>query len=199
MPYQMNCSNCTTRCDGKSRGKYIFMNDVEFSEHHENELINKIIAFGLYAKKTERDGYPDIEVYEAPNGPIRCFIEVKSIRRTFMAIKNCLPAANLCPSETVVLNESDLVRYINIAGQESVPVYVLWVLAERPCIVPNGQVMYFIQNIRELEKIYVNYGNMRRFRRKSGEGDVVNGQHLGVVVNYHFSLNELVPFNINNI
>jgi hypothetical protein len=35
-----------------------------------------------------------------------------------------------------------------------------------------------------------------RFRRASGYGDVVNGVHKGVVVNYHFSLEELKPFNI---
>ena len=33
--------------------------------------------------------------------------------------------------------------------------------------------------------------NQRKFRRKSGEGDEVDGKHLGVTVNYHFSLKEL--------
>ena len=54
-------------------------------------------------------------------------------------------------------------------------------------------------NISELKKIYTYYGEKRRFRRKSGEGDVVNGIHKGVVVNYHFSINELLPFKINDI
>ena len=38
----------------------------------------------------------------------------------------------------------------------------------------------------------------RRFKRRSGYGDVVNGKHKGVVVNYHFSLNELDD-NIKNL
>ena len=53
--------------------------------------------------------------------------------------------------------------------------------------------LYFHQNIQELEKIRLNdKNNSRKFRRASGIGDVVNGQHKGVLVNYHFSLNELI-------
>ncbi len=34
----------------------------------------------------------------------------------------------------------------------------------------------------------------RKFTRQSGEGDIVDGQHMGVTVNYHFSLAELKPW-----
>jgi len=43
-----------------------------------------------------------------------------------------------------------------------------------------------------LKDIYARYETKRRFRRKSGTGDVIDDVHKGVVVNYHFSLNELI-------
>lgn len=52
-----------------------------------------------------------------------------------MKIRGMLPQSDLIPSDTVALNLSDLVRYFKIAGDEAgVPIYVLWVLLERPCI-----------------------------------------------------------------
>lgn len=199
MSYKFDCSSCETRCDGISLGVYKFKNDVEYSEYFENEIIKEIIDFGLFAKKTERDGYPDIEVYDYENGPIRCYIEVKAQRRSFMSVSRILPESNLVPSETLALNLSDLLRYFEISHSEPVPVYILWVLSERPCIVPVGQYMYFYQRAYILEGIYEQYKDARRFRRASGYGDVVNGVHKGVVVNYHYSLEELKPFNINDI
>mgnify|MGYP001426963707 CR=1 FL=1 len=41
-PYRYDCGTCINKCDGKSKGKYIFSNDVEFSEFFENHLISKI-------------------------------------------------------------------------------------------------------------------------------------------------------------
>ncbi len=199
MPYRFDCSACKNRCDGKSLGVYQFRNDVEYSAHFENQLIQEIMNFGFFAKKTERDGYPDIEVYEYENGPIRCYIEVKAQRRSFMKVSQLLPNSNLVPSETMALNLSDLLRYFEVAENETVPVYILWVLSERPCIVPNTQHLYFYQRSDILQKIYNHYRDARRYRRASGKGDVVNGQHRGVVVNYHFSLKELIPFNMNDI
>lgn len=199
MPYRYNCSTCTTRCDGKSLMNYQFGNDVEYSEHFEQLLIQQICDYGLFAKKTEKKGYPDVEVYEYEGGPLRCYIEVKAQRRSFMAVSHLLPNSDLVPSETMALNLSDLVRYFQVARKEPVPVYILWVLSERPCIVPNGQVQYYYQQTTVLEPIYNRYQDARRFRRKSGNGDVVNGEHKGVVVNYHFSLNELKPFDIREI
>ena len=56
----------------------------------------------------------------------------------------------------------------------------------------NKNIGVYGQNLttRALE-IYNEYKNTRTFRRKSGVGDIVNGEHKGVVVNYHFSLQEL--------
>ena len=184
MSYVFDCSVCSNRCDGRSLGNYQFKNDVEYSEHFEKLIIKEINDYGLSAKKTETDGYPDIEVYE--NGNLRCYIEVKAQRRTFMKVSDILPNSDLVPSETMALNLSDLLRYFEIAHGNRVPVYILWVLSERPCIVPPGKFEYYYQNALVLEDIYNRYHDARKFRRKSGRGDIVNGQHKGVVVNYHF-------------
>lgn len=196
MPYIYNCAQCQTPCDGVTLGVYNFANDVEFSEHYENLLITAFNNQGFHAKKTERDGYPDIELYDQEDHLLR-YIEVKVQRRSFMRVSQLLPQADLVPSETVALNLSDLLRYFEISHREPVPVFILWVLSERPCILgPGGEPKLFIQNVQTLEPIYRHYGDQRRFRRRSGRGDVVNGVHRGVVVNYHFSLQELHPFRL---
>ena len=59
--------------------------------------------------------------------------------------------------------------------------------------------MFFYQEIDILADILKRYGDKRRFRRESGYGDVVNGQHKGVVVNYHFSLNEFLKMHLLEI
>lgn len=113
-----------------------------------------------------------------------------------MSVEKILPNSDLIPSETMALNLSDLLRYFDIAKRETVPIYILWVLSNRPCAVDNDKVKYFYQKIDILERIYNKYRNTRTFRRKSGVGDVVNGEHKGVVVNYHFSLSELKEIKI---
>ena len=140
-----------------------------------------------HAKKCDLPGYPDIEVQV---GNKKFYIEIKAQRRTFMAVQRILPNANLVPSETLALNLSDLMRYFEIENNDNVNVYLMWCLENRPCIVEQGQTRYFYQSAKELKELYSKYQDARRFRRKSGYGDVVNGQHKGVVVNYHFSLEE---------
>lgn len=191
-----DCSNCATPCDGVSKKNYIFMNDVEYSEHHENQLIDMINQFeGFHAKKCELDGYPDIEIFHEGTGKT-FFIEVKAQRRTFMSVKKILPEGGLEPSETLALNLSDLKRYFEISEEIQQPIFLLWCVENRPCIVPEGCTKYFYQDVNILKEIYEAIGNRRRFRRESGHGDYVNGQHKGVVVNYHFSLDELEELDI---
>ena len=199
MPYRFRCDCCATKCDGKSIGVYNFMNDAEYSGHFEQELIRSIKERGYFAMKTEREQYPDVEVYDREGGELLCFIEVKAQRRTFMSVAKCMPNCGLVPSETVALNQSDLEHYIAQSKVEKAPIYLMWVLSNRPCIVPDGQVDFFYNRIDVLEEIFHRCGDRRRFRRKSGQGDVVNGVHKGVVVNYHFSLNELRPFTLDEV
>lgn len=197
--YKFNCDICSNRCDGISKGVYDFKNDVEYSEFFERKIIQEIKDMGYYAEKTTKDQYPDIEVYSCEGGELLCYIEIKAQRRTFMSVKKFLPYSNLTASETVALNQSDLEHYISQSRRETAPIYIAWVLSNRPCIVKEGEELIFYNALSELERIFNYYGDKRRFKRKSGKGDVVNGQHKGVVVNYHFSLNELKPFDLNEI
>ena len=199
MKYKFNCNICDNPCDGRSLGVYNFMNDVEYSEYFEKMIIDDINERGYFAQKTQRPQYPDIEVYNKEGGTLICFIEVKAQRRTFMSVQRLLPQSELEPSETVALNQSDLEHYIEQSRTEEAPIYLAWALSNRPCIVDKGEYAIFYNHLSELERIFLYYGDKRRFRRKSGQGDVVNGQHKGVVVNYHFSLEELLPFNLDDI
>ena len=38
--YIKDCTSCSNPCDGKSKGEYIFLNDVGYSEKFEDEIIN---------------------------------------------------------------------------------------------------------------------------------------------------------------
>lgn len=189
---RFNCATCPTPCDGVSKEVYLFQNDSAFSEHFENEIIVHINNSNDFkARKTPLPEFPDIEVSEKLTDNISFYIEVKVQRRTFMSVEKILPQSELLPSETVALNLSDLLRYFEIAEKKNMKIYVLWVLLNRPCILGDKDKRFFYSDTENLQKIYGNVIDKRRFRRKSGEGDVVNGEHKGVVVNYHFSLTEL--------
>jgi hypothetical protein len=186
-----DCSRCPTRCDGISKGSYIFDNDASFSEGFEEMLIERVNKTGKYtAIKTSEKGYPDLEISDK-NGQRYCFLEVKVQQRTFMNVKKYLPYSNLEPSETVALNLSDLTRYFKIQKTLGTPTVIAWFLLNRFCIVDKDSFKVYFQSCEELEKIYNLEKEKRLFKRKSGEGDIVNGVHKGVTVNYHFSLNEL--------
>lgn len=197
--YQYDCSSCPKKCDGVSKKKYLFDNDTAFSEYYEQQLIKGIIKQGYFATKTTKAQYPDIEVYDQQDGKLLCYIEVKAQQRTFMRVQNLLPYSDLLPSETLALNLSDLEHYISQSKIVDVPIYVVWFLASRPCIVDDKKVVCFYNHISKLEQILTRYGNKRRFKRASGDGDIVNGQHKGVTVNYHFSIAELMPFYLSEI
>ncbi len=198
-PFIFDCQVCHTRCDGVSKGVYLFENDIAFSEKFEQLIIAHINSSGKYAAtKSEGFGYPDIAVYKL-DGSQHIYLEVKVQQRTFMTVEKWLPLSKLQPSETVALNLSDLIRYFTIQNETKIPVSIVWVLLNRPCILKNEPQMFFYQTADNLQSIYEQQKELRRFRRKSGEGDVVNGEHKGVVVNYHFSLKELQPWQISSL
>jgi len=193
-PNIFECKTCPTRCDGVSKGEYIFQNDAAFSDFYEQKVIdfyNSKPDFSAY--KTTEKGYPDIIV---KNKKTTFYIEIKVQRRTFMSVQKYLTEANLFPSETIALNQSDLVRYFDLRKKNDANIYVMWILLNRPCILNEKSEKFYIQDIRNLQNIFQKVTDTRRFRRKSGEGDIVDGQHKGVVVNYHFSLNELKEIEI---
>jgi hypothetical protein len=189
--FVFDCSKCHTPCDGISKGIYNFDNDVSLSEYYEQQVINKINSTGKYiAGKCVIPGYPDVEVLDS-NGNLYCYVEVKVQRRAFMQVEKRLPHSNLKPSETVALNLSDLLRYFNLHKASNIKILVAWFLQERLCITGEQPFLVYFQNLEELERIYNAEKGKRTFKRKSGEGDVVDGVHKGVTVNYHFSLKEL--------
>ena len=189
-PFVYDCKTCPTPCDGKSKMTYLFENDVQFSEYFEQQLINHINNHTPYkAQKTVEPGYPDLLITNSRNE--KFYIEVKVQRRTFMSVESILPESGLKPSETVALNLSDLLRYFAIEEQEKAPVFIFWVLLNRPCILGAEDEQYYYRLTSELKTIWQEEGTCRKFRRKSGNGDEVDGKHLGVTVNYHFSLREL--------
>jgi hypothetical protein len=195
-PNIYDCSSCPTRCDGISKGVYDFEKDVQFSENIEDEIIKKINNSypNLFAFKTKKEGYPDIEIISKTSitKPI-AFIEIKVQSRTFMSVEKFLPNSNLKPSETLALNLSDLERYFKVYENEKIPTFILWCLKNRKCINIENTDLYFHQNIIELESIRLNDNiNSRKFKRATGVGDIVDGIHKGVLVNYHFSINELI-------
>lgn len=193
--YRYNCNLCKTPCDGKSKGSYIFNSDVTFSEHFEQRIINYYNnLIGYKAIKSSENKYPDLMISKEKSKHF--FIEVKVQRRTFMSVAKKLPNSNLIPSETIALNRSDLERYFKISENDKSRIYILWVILNRPCILQNSDYKIFVQNLEKLKAIYKKEKNNRTFHRKSGKGDIVNGVHKGVVVNYHFSLNELKELKI---
>lgn len=190
-PFVYHCKTCPTRCDGKSKNNYDFEKDLAFSENYENRIKKWYnMNDNLSCEHSTIAGYPDLVIYDGQN-QVNCYIEVKIQARTFMSVKRLLPFANLEASETIVLNWSDLARYFEIEKLTQKKIYIVWGLLQRPCIVPQNSLYYYHQEVSILKEIYKKYQNKRRFRRKSGKGDIVNGVHKGVVVNYHFSLNEL--------
>lgn len=189
--YIFDCITCKTRCDGKSKGIYNFATDVEFAEEQEELVITKINKNPNYfARKCKEAGYPDIEIFNK-NSELMYYLEIKAQRRTFMSVERILPNSKLKPSETLALNLSDLKRYFEIEKQTKIPTSILWVLMNRSCMVKKSEKRFFYQKTTILKKIYESNSLSRKFRRKSGKGDVVGGIHKGVVVNYHFSINEL--------
>ena len=189
-PFIYNCKTCPTPCDGVSKMSYVFENDAVFSEKYEQKLINHINTHtNFIAKKTVEKGYPDIEVSTLAG--FKFYIELKVQQRTFMSVEKIIPQSGLKPSETVALNLSDLLRYFELEKTHNFHIFIFWVVLNRPCIVSVNDERYYYRLASELKPIYLTENDKRRFRRKSGEGDVVNGEHKGVTVNYHFSLKEL--------
>ena len=191
----VTCAKCTHRCGNKSLNVYNFVSDVERSEAVEEHILRHINLRGqgqLICRKTDQPGYPDLEIALSSSSKIvRARLEVKFQTRAFMKVSAILPQADLVAWETIALNLSDLERYIKIYRDENIPTHLVWRL-QRHCL--GDRFLY--QDITVLGDILDNYRDRRRYKRATGSGDVdEHGKHRGVLVNYHFSVNELIPFN----
>ena len=94
------------------------------------------------------EGYPDVEVLNKPTGTV-FYIEIKAQRITFMSVKRILPEGGLELSETLALNLNDLLRWFEIRKATGKTVFTLWRLENRPCIVPEGKIYYYYQNVEK--------------------------------------------------
>ena len=191
-PIHPDCSSCTQRCDRRTRDRHDFQADADYAGTHELELAELLSGNpGFTARKTRRREYPDIEVIDTRTGKAVCYVEVKALRRAFMSVERLLPAAGLTPPETVELNTSDLLRYVRIHHRTGKKVFVLWRISERACLTPEGGYRCFFGDVEDLILIHARTMADRTYRRRTGSGDIVNGEHKGVVVNFHYSIREL--------
>ena len=191
----VTCMNCTRRCDDRSLNNYHFEDDAVRSEAVERHILKHVNLRSngqIVCRKSIEPGYPDLEItLSSSPQTVRARLELKCQTRAFMKVADKLPYAHLNAWETIALNLSDLERYIKIYEEENVPTHLVWRL-KRHCLGDR----YFHQDIVKLRDLLGKYKNKRRWRRASGQGDVdEHGRHRGVVVNYHFSVNELLPFN----
>jgi len=184
-----DCSSCRTRCDDRSLDKYMFEADLRRSEKTEDVLRQRLehtLRTTVLKPEGRPHGPPDLEILVATRVVAR--VEVKVQGRAFMKVQNLLPLANLRPYETVALNVPDLDNYIALHAVEKLPIYLVWYV-KRPCLGEG----YWGQALDILHDIYRHYGLKRKFVRRSGAGDVVDGRHKGETRNYHFSLQEMLP------
>lgn len=186
---RFDCAVCPTRCDGRSKGAYVFEDDVALSEAAEDWLashLSDVLGVDVYKAPAQRHGLPDLALIRGDRVLAR--VEVKAQGRAFMAVQRLLPQADLLPYETVVLNLSDIRRYAALYRADGVPLYVIW-RVKRPCLGEG----YWGQHVAALIAIGNRFRDARTYRRASTDSDYVDGQHYGVTVNYHFSLRELLP------
>ncbi|MCS6844104.1 MAG: hypothetical protein NZ528_07265 [Caldilineales bacterium] len=186
---RFDCSLCPTRCDGRSKAAYVFEEDAALSAGAEAWLMAHLAAaLDVEVRQTpaRRRGLPDLELVR--EGRLLARVEVKAQGRAFMAVERLLPQANLRPYETVALNLSDIRRYAALYRAEGVPLFVVW-RVKRPCLGEG----YWGHHIEALMAVGNRYRDRRKWRRASTPSDVVDGEHRGVTVNYHFSLRELLP------
>lgn len=186
---RFDCQLCPTRCDGRSKSAYVFEDDVALSEAAEDWLaghLSDVLGVDVYKAPAQRHGLPDLALIRGDRVLAR--VEVKAQGRAFMAVQRLLPEADLLPYETVALNLSDIRRYAAQYRLDGVPLFIIW-RVKRPCLGEG----YWGQHIEPLMAIGNRYRDQRTWRRASTDSDVVDGQHRGVTVNYHFSLKELLP------
>lgn len=186
---RFDCQLCPTRCDGRSKAAYVFEEDVALSAGAEAWLAEHLaVALGVEVRSAppQRRGLPDLELLR--DTKLLARVEVKAQGRAFMAVERLLPQADLRPYETVALNLSDIRRYAALYRAEGVPLFVVW-RVKRPCLGEG----YWGHHIEALMAVGNRYRDRRVWRRASTPSDVVDGEHRGVTVNYHFSLRELLP------
>jgi hypothetical protein len=188
---KVTCENCKQRCDDKSLGTYprpqYYINGEALERLVARQINEKgkgrieCTKSGEYAKAHT---LPDLEIRVPDEIGIVARLEVKHITRAFMNVENCLREANLVPWETIAVNTAKIRRYAKNYAEEGVLTHLVWCI-DRACL-PGS---FFFQDILTLNSIVNQYGKKREFKRQGQDGDTIA---------FHFSVNELMPFNIDH-
>ena len=185
------CGTCHL-CTANSKGVYTFSGDLASSYDLVKELISLIHSETPYhCIGPEIHKNADIRVMDDQDDLV-CRIEAKMLNdKPFMKVHSFLPGHDLFPKETIVVDLPKLNHYIDRTHQEKgIPTFIVWYLGRR-CPDVGGITVF--QNVSILEQIKKQKGNGRFFERKTGRGDFVNGQKLGITGKYHFSICECRP------
>lgn len=189
------CGMCNI-CQPKSALRYPFERDLMNSKMLVNEL-KKIITetTGLKCSDTDVHQNPDILVLDESNNLI-ARVEAKYLEgKAFMKVAQMIEDP-LQPKETLVVDEPKLKSYFDCKAQDQqtynkdIPIFIVWKY-DRPCADVGGICIY--QEVNELHRIYNEKGASRTYRRKTGQGDYVDGRRLGVIDKFHFSITECKP------
>jgi hypothetical protein len=189
------CGTCNI-CLPQSALAYPFARDLTNSKM----LVNELKAFitektGLICKDTEVHQNPDIRVLNDKDELI-ARVEAKYLEgKAFMKVAQMLED-KLFPKETLVVDEPKLLSYFACKKRDqeqykrNIPIFVVWKY-DRPCADVGGICIY--QEVDILRAIYEEKGKSRKFRRKTGQGDFVEGRRMGVIDKFHFSISECKP------
>ncbi len=192
------CGTCKI-CSPKSKLDYPFEENLKTSE----SLVDKLMAFiekytRYKCKITTTEKNPDICVIDVKNEDelIICRAEAKYLEGKAFMKSEMILADHLKPKETLIIDKPKLISYFECYENDFktygyyIPIFIVWEF-NRPCPDIGGITVY--QNINVLRNIYQQRGDKRAFKRRQGDGDIIDGRQLGIVDKYHFSIRECKP------
>ena len=196
-PNIYDCSVCHTPCNSESAKQNIFHINETWGDKAEELVLFHINKKGKYRAKLTRFPYhyPDLTLFR--DNKAVSFVEVKMVSSTFMKIQTRLPDADLFPSEVVVLNNSAIQNYKTVANVTNMPIYIAFIVANRPCITKEKTYRAYYQDFKVIYQLYKHFGKDRSHSRKIVHGDLDhNGKIQNPLFKVHFSINELIPFEL---
>jgi len=189
------CGACNI-CLPQSALKYPFERDLVTSKMLVAELKTYIsTSTGLICSDTGTYKNPDIVITDKM-GKLIARIEAKLLEgKAFMKAAQILKDP-LFPKETLVVDEPKLKSYFECKQRDlnnykrNVSLFVVWKY-DRPCADVGGICIY--QEADVLKRIYEQKGASRKYTRITGQGDFIDGQKIGIVDKFHFSITECLP------
>mgnify|MGYP003125255054 CR=1 FL=1 len=197
-PNVFDCAVCHTPCNSESAKQNIFQINHTWGDKAEEILMFHINKKGRYRARRTTLGhkFPDLTLYDQNRNKVS-FVEVKMVSSTFMKIQDKLPEANITPSELVVLNNSAILKYRQIAKTYNIPIYIVFFVANRPCIAQGSEYKVYYQDYDVIYNIYKDQKEQRSFTRKTVKGDIdQQGNIQNPLLKVHFSINELIPYEL---